>query len=95
MEESGLSKYFSHVFISEEVGYNKPSPDIFKHAMQTSGAINAENCLMIGDSLEADILGAINAGMKAVYLSHESKNESTENNFITVNSLEEIKTILK
>jgi len=95
MEESGLSKYFSHVFISEEVGYNKPSPDIFKHAMQTSGAINAENCLMIGDSLEAVILGAINAGMKAVYLSHESKNESTENNFITVNSLEEIKTILK
>jgi putative hydrolase of the HAD superfamily len=95
MEESGLSKYFSHIFISEEVGYNKPSPDIFKHAMETSGAINAENCLMIGDSLEADILGAINAGMKAVYLCPESKNESTENNFITVNSLAEIKTILK
>jgi len=95
MEESGLSKYFSHIFISEEVGHNKPSPDIFKHAMQTSGASIAENCLMIGDSLEADILGAINAGMKAVYLCPESKNKSTENNFITVNSLEEIKTILK
>ena len=95
MEESGLSKYFSHIFISEEVGHNKPSPDIFKHAMQTSGASIAENCLMIGGSLEADILGAINAGMKAVYLCPESKNESTENNFITVNSLAEIKTILK
>lgn len=95
MEESGLSKYFSHIFISEEVGHNKPSPDIFKHAMQTSGASIAENCLMVGDSLEADILGAINAGMKAVYLCPESKNKSTENNFITVNSLEEIKTILK
>ena len=95
MEESGLSKYYKHIFISEEVGHNKPSPDIFKHAMQTSGAINAKNCLMIGDSLEADIIGAINAGMKAVYLSPEIKNESSENNFITVNSLEEIKTILK
>ncbi len=94
MEESGLSKYFSHVFISEEVGYNKPSPDIFKHAMQTSGASIAENCLMIGDSLEADILGAIKAGMKAVYLNPESKN-ATENDFITVKSLKEIKTILK
>ena len=94
MEESGLSKYFSHVFISEEVGYNKPSPDIFKHAMQTSGASIAENCLMIGDSLEADILGAIKAGMKAVYLNPESKN-ATENDFITVKSLAEIKTILK
>ena len=94
MEESGLSKYFSHVFISEEVGHNKPSPDIFKHAMQTSGASIAENCLMIGDSLEADILGAIKAGMKAVYLNPESKN-ATENDFITVKSLKEIKTILK
>jgi putative hydrolase of the HAD superfamily len=95
LEESGLSKYFSHIFISEEVGHNKPSPDIFKHAMQTSGSSSAENCLMVGDSWEADILGAINAGMKAVYLCPESKNESTGNDFITVNSLEEIKTILK
>ena len=95
MEESGLRKYFKHIFISEEVGHNKPSPDIFKHAMHISGASVAENCLMIGDSLEADIHGSINAGMRAVHLSPEYKNDSTENNFITVNSLAEIKTILK
>lgn len=95
MEESGLRKYFEHIFISEEVGHNKPSQDIFKFAMQKSGASIAENCLMIGDSLEADIHGAINAGMKAIYLSPESKLDSSPEKHITVNSLIQIKNILQ
>jgi putative hydrolase of the HAD superfamily len=95
MEESGLRKYFEHIFISEEVGFNKPNPDIFKFAMNKSGASIAENCLMIGDSLEADIHGAIGAGMKAIYLSPESKLDTGDENYITVNSLNEIKNILQ
>jgi putative hydrolase of the HAD superfamily len=95
MEESGLRKYFEHIFISEEVGFNKPNPDIFKFAMNKSGASIAENCLMIGDSLEADIHGAISAGMKAIYLSPESKLDIGDKNYITVNSLNEIKNILQ
>jgi putative hydrolase of the HAD superfamily len=95
MEESGLRKYFEHIFISEEVGHNKPSPDIFNHAINKSGAALAENCLMIGDSLEADIYGALSAGMKAIYLSQESKMDIIEKNYITVNSLNQIKSLLK
>jgi putative hydrolase of the HAD superfamily len=95
MEESGLRKYFEHIFISEEVGFNKPNPDIFKFAMNKSGASIAENCLMIGDSLEADIHGAISAGMKAIYLSPESKLDTIDENYITVNSLNQIKNILQ
>jgi putative hydrolase of the HAD superfamily len=95
MEESGLSKYFDHIFISEEVGFNKPSLDIFNHAMKISGAGIADNCLMIGDSLEADIYGAISAGMKAIYYSTENKIDESKNNFITVNSLNQIINILK
>jgi putative hydrolase of the HAD superfamily len=95
MDESGLRKYFEHIFISEEVGFNKPNPDIFKFAMNKSGASIAENCLMIGDSLEADIHGAISAGMKAIYLSPESKLDTIDENYITVNSLNQIKNILQ
>lgn len=95
MEESGLRKYFEHIFISEEVGFNKPNPDIFKFAMNKSGASIAENCLMIGDSLEADICGAIGAGMKAIYLSPESKLDTSDEKYITVNSLYQIKDILQ
>lgn len=95
MEESGLRKYFEHIFISEEVGFNKPNPDIFKFAMNKSGASIAENCLMIGDSLEADIHGAIGAGMKAIYLSPESNLDTSDEKYITVNSLNQIKNILQ
>lgn len=95
LEESGLRKYFEHIFISEEVGHNKPSPDIFKYAIDKSGAADAESCLMIGDSLEADIYGSTSVGMKAIYLSPESTIDSIEKNYITVSSLNQIKTLLK
>jgi FMN phosphatase YigB (HAD superfamily) len=63
--------------------------------MKISGAGIADNCLMIGDSLEADIYGAISAGMKAIYYSTENKIDESKNNFITVNSLNQIINILK
>ena len=95
MEESGLKKYFDHIFISEEVGHNKPSPDIFKFAMNKSGADLAEKCLMIGDSMEADIHGAISAGMKAIHLCPKGELEISGKNHITVNTLHQIKNILQ
>ncbi|WP_158828714.1 YjjG family noncanonical pyrimidine nucleotidase [Mucilaginibacter lacusdianchii] len=61
-----LAKYFDNVIISEVVGVNKPHPDIFKHALELAGAIKEES-LMIGDSLEADIYGALNFGMDAIF----------------------------
>lgn len=94
LEESGLGKYFEHIFISEEVGHNKPSVAIFEHAMQKSEASNAKNCLMIGDSMEADIIGAIGAGMKAIYFSPLSNIDTEEKRYTTVNSLHQIKIVL-
>ncbi|MBS7566585.1 YjjG family noncanonical pyrimidine nucleotidase [Mucilaginibacter sp. Bleaf8] len=61
-----LAKYFDNIIISEEVGVNKPHPNIFKHALELAGAVKEES-LMIGDSLEADIYGALNFGMDAIY----------------------------
>lgn len=95
MEESGLRNYFEHIFISEEVGHNKPSPDIFNYAMNKSGAVAAKDCLMIGDSFEADIVGAINSGMKAIYLSPESTTPPENDEYLIVKSLSEITSILK
>ncbi|MFM7016649.1 MAG: YjjG family noncanonical pyrimidine nucleotidase [Bacteroidota bacterium] len=96
MEHSGLSKYFEHIFISEEVGYNKPNPNIFNHAMQISGASNPSNCLMIGDSLEADIHGSIGAQMNAIHLDLKNMQSLTRNDsYVVVNSLEQIQLLLK
>ncbi len=63
---AGLAKYFKHIIISEIVGVNKPDKAIFQYAVGLAGAAK-EDCLMIGDSLEADVMGAINFGMDAIY----------------------------
>lgn len=66
VESAGLSNYFEHVFISDEVGAHKPNREIFDYAMQTVGA-KADECLMVGDSLLADIEGARRAGIDQVW----------------------------
>lgn len=66
VSNTGLDKYFQNIIISELVGVNKPDKAIFTHAINLAGAENSES-LMIGDSLEADVYGALNFGMDAIY----------------------------
>jgi putative hydrolase of the HAD superfamily len=63
---TGIGKYFTHVIISEIAGVNKPDPGIFQFAIDAAGTTKHES-LMIGDSLEADVLGALNFGMDAIF----------------------------
>ena len=63
---SNIIGYFQQVIISEVVGVNKPDGAIFQHALDLAGATKTES-LMIGDSLEADVYGALNFGMDAIY----------------------------
>jgi len=67
-----IGKYFENVIISEIVGVNKPDPAIFAHALTLAGADKAQS-LMIGDSLEADVYGALNFGMDAIYFNTFNK----------------------
>ena len=66
MDLCGLNPYFTNVIISEDVGINKPDRLIFEHAITKADA-KVEESIMIGDSLEADIRGAQNFGMKAIF----------------------------
>ena len=63
---TNLSPYFQNIIISEVVGVNKPDPLIFQHAIDLAGTTKEES-LMIGDSIEADIRGALAFGMDAIY----------------------------
>ncbi len=63
---SRIGDYFDQVIISENVGVNKPDPAIFQHALDVAGA-RKEESLMIGDSIEADIRGALGFGMDAIF----------------------------
>lgn len=66
MQYSGISGYFSEVITSEKSNSIKPNREIFEYALTASGA-QADHSIMIGDALEIDILGAINAGWDQVY----------------------------
>ncbi|MDB4922612.1 YjjG family noncanonical pyrimidine nucleotidase [Mucilaginibacter sp.] len=63
---TNIGSYFKHVIISEIVGVNKPDKAIFEHALSLAEAEKHES-IMIGDSLEADVYGALNFGMDAIY----------------------------
>jgi HAD superfamily hydrolase (TIGR01549 family) len=65
-----LAQFFDTVVISGEVGWVKPSPKIFRFALSALG-LKAEQCVFIGDDLEADIKGAKGVGMKAILLSEK------------------------
>ena len=72
LENSGLAPYFEVVVCSEEIGKNKPSPDIFNYSINKAGA-KRHNSVMIGDDPEVDVVGAINAGLKGVLFDPENK----------------------
>lgn len=77
MNLSGLNPYFKNVIISEDVGYNKPHQAVFRYALDKAKASKAES-VMIGDSLEADIYGAQNFGMDAIFFNPLKKEKPAD-----------------
>lgn len=70
MENAELSKYFDVILTSEMVGQKKPHPSVFHRAVTMAEAQVPES-LMIGDNLEADVIGAREVGMDQVYYNPE------------------------
>jgi putative hydrolase of the HAD superfamily len=69
LKNSAIDNYFKTVTTAEEVTYKKPHPKVFYHALNKAQADKKES-LMIGDNLEADIIGAVQIGMQAIHLSN-------------------------
>ena len=91
---SGLQKYFNEVITSEGSQSLKPHKEIFDFALRRTGASLNES-IMIGDSLEIDIAGAMNAGMDQIFVNHTSLvPDTTIQATYTVTSLKELEDIL-
>ena len=91
LKNSGIYHYFSTVTTSEEVGLKKPNPKVFLTALNKANSLPTQS-VMIGDSLEADILGANNIGMQTIFYNY--RNESISKKFKSIDSLLEIKNYL-
>ena len=68
MTSANLYRFFEQVFVSEEVGYNKPSKAYFETAFSRIPDFDPAKALMVGDSLSSDIKGGINAGIRTCWV---------------------------
>ncbi|MBP1839020.1 YjjG family noncanonical pyrimidine nucleotidase [Formosa algae] len=88
---SKINQYFKTVTNSEQAGVKKPHPDIFNFALQQANA-EVNTSIMIGDNLEADILGAINVGLQAIYFNEIPL--TTHQDITQIDKLIDLKTYL-
>ncbi len=91
MRNSGILDYFNHVVNSEMAGVKKPNPYIFQLALNRAG-IPPENAIMVGDSLEADILGAQAVGFHTLHFN--AHNDPLHDYCQMIHDLSEIKMYL-
>lgn len=69
LNNSSLAKYFTHVITSEVSNSMKPQKEIFEYALKKTHG-NIRECIMIGDNQDADIQGALNAGIDTIFVNH-------------------------
>ncbi len=88
---SNISGYFNQVINSEMAGVKKPNPEIFELALHKANA-RADRSLMVGDNIEADILGAKAVGFHALHLN--AHNDPKHEHCVMIHDLREIKNYL-
>jgi putative hydrolase of the HAD superfamily len=92
LNSSGLAAYFTEVITSEGSNSLKPKKEIFDYALYKAKALLNES-LMLGDNLDADIQGAINASMDNVFVNHINEKTDLQPTY-TIYHLQELEAIL-
>ena len=91
LKYSGLTKYFTEVITSETSNSLKPNKEIFEFAFLKSNA-KPEESIMLGDNIDVDIVGAMNAGIDQVFVNHVNASPIIKPTY-TVYSLKELEDI--
>jgi len=91
LKYSGLNRFFGEVITSEASNSIKPNKEIFEYAFRKTNS-NPASSIMIGDTVEVDIQGAINAGIDQVFVNHTGITPSIEATY-SVRSLKELENI--
>ena len=91
LNQSNIDHFFKTVTNSEMVGVKKPNPKIFNHALEVARADKSKS-IMIGDNLEADVMGALDVGLDAICFNYH--NEELNGDIKKVDHLSELKKFL-
>ena len=73
MTSANLYRFFETVFVSQDIGHNKPSKAYFDACFASIPGFDKERAMIVGDSLSSDIKGGINAGIKTVWVNPDHK----------------------
>jgi putative hydrolase of the HAD superfamily len=77
LEKHGLDVLFDVVVVSGAVNKRKPSPEIFQKALEKMG-VSAENTVFVGDTVDADVIGAKAAGMKVIFIERRVQKDAEQ-----------------
>ncbi len=95
LAKTGMTGFFDHIVISEEVGIAKPDAGIFAHALERMGNPAKSRVLMVGDNPHSDILGGLNFGIETCWLNvHQYPKPEGITPHYEVTSLHELREIL-
>lgn len=86
---AGIAQYFDVVVISGAVGVGKPDPAIFDFALNPLN-VTREACIMVGNSIESDIAGAVNAGLHPVWVNRNGSSNPIAHSHTEIASLTEL-----
>lgn len=96
LESSGIKKYFNEIFISQNIGFNKPDKSFFDVCFSQIPDFSKNESVIVGDSLTSDIAGGKNAGIATVWFNPEKfLNETEIIPDFEVHSLSEISLLIK
>lgn len=93
ISKSRLNKYFNHLYISDEIGYQKPKVEFFDYVFKDLNIKDKKEVLLIGDSLTSDISGGIQYGIDTVWF-NPKKTDSLVKPTYVINNLKELLNIL-
>ena len=95
MTSANLYRFFEKVFVSQELGANKPAKEFFARATAQIPGYDPAKAMMVGDSLTSDVLGGINAGMKTCWVNphHAPANPEIPADY-EIESLTQLETLL-
>jgi putative hydrolase of the HAD superfamily len=93
LNNCGIVRYFRGIYVSEEIGHNKPYKEFFDIVFKQSNA-DRETSIVVGDDLEIDIMGAINAGVYSVWFNPNKITGTIKPNF-EISKLNELLEIVR
>lgn len=95
LKGTDIQKYFKDIFVSEEVGYQKPKKEYFDFCFEKIENFDKDKTLIIGDSLSSDIQGGINVGIDTCWINpkHDKKPQDMDITY-TIDSVKDLLEIL-